>query len=178
MKSFAVLALASLASFSLSLACGSDNPEPKTPTPLPAVATLAAPVAHDRDLNSNPARISISEDIRSACGIDSADAHFAFDESAVRTQDSVVLDKLVTCFSTGALNGRQMRLVGHTDDRGDEDYNYVLGERRANAVKRYLTRGGLSASQATTTSRGELEATGTNETSWAQDRRVDVMLAE
>lgn len=177
MKPFAVLTVVSLSSFSLTVACGSDNPEPKTPASPHAVATLAAPAAHNRDVNSNQAKISISEDIRAACKIGRADAHFAFDESVVRTQDAVVLKKLVTCFSTGSLQGRQMRLVGHTDDRGDQDYNYVLGERRANAVRSYLTGAGLSGSQATSSSRGELDATGTDESTWAADRRVDVMLA-
>lgn len=129
-------------------------------------------------MESNQAKVSISEDIRSACKISASDAHFAFNQSVVRTQDTAVLKKLVDCFTTGALKGRQMRLVGHTDDRGDEEYNFVLGERRANAVNKYLTGAGLGASQATSSSRGEIDAVGTDETTWAEDRRVDVMLAQ
>jgi len=132
----------------------------------------------NQDVESNPATIQISEDIRKACGIGNADAHFAFDEAMVRTEDTAVLEKLVECFSTGALKGRQMRLVGHTDNRGDEEYNYVLGERRANAIQTYLTGAGLNGAQVTSTSRGELSATGTDEVGWAEDRRVDIVLAQ
>jgi peptidoglycan-associated lipoprotein len=179
MNSFSALAIVSVATLGLSAACGSEAPEPKTPEPPAPTATAPtpAPVAN-QDVESNPATIQISEDIRNACGIGNADAHFAFDEAMVRTKDTVVLEKLVECFSTGALKGRQMRLVGHTDNRGDEEYNYVLGERRANAIQTYLTGAGLSATQATSTSRGELNATGTDEVGWAEDRRVDIVLAQ
>ena len=179
MKSFSVLAIVSLASVGLSVACADDAPPPKTPVPPPvAVAPAPPPPPANQDVESNPAAIQISEDIRKACGIGNADAHFAFDEAMVRTQDTEVLVKLVECFSSGALQGRQMRLVGHPDNRGDEEYNYVLGERRAGAIKTYLTEAGLSATQSTTTSRGELEATGTDEIGWAEDRRVDIVLAQ
>ena len=180
MKSFSALTIVSMASFGLAAACGSEAPKPKPPAPPPPVAVAPAPPppVATQDVESNPAKIQISEDIRKACGIGNADAHFAFDEAMVRTQDTMVLEKLVECFSTGALQGRQMRLVGHTDNRGDEEYNYVLGERRANAIRTYLTGAGLSATQATSTSRGELEATGTDNIGWAEDRRVDIVLAQ
>lgn len=178
MKAFSALSIVSMASLGLAAACGSEAPKPKPPAPPPPVMVAPAPPTANLDIESNPARIQISEDIRKACGIGNADAHFAFDESMVRTEDTVVLDKLVECFSTGALQGRQMRLVGHTDNRGDEEYNYVLGERRANAIRVYLVGAGLGASQATSTSRGELEATGTDNIGWAEDRRVDIVLAQ
>ena len=178
MKSFSALAIVSLASVGFSAAC-SDPPPPKAPAPPPpVVAPAPPPPVASQDVESNPASIQISEDIRKACGIGNADAHFAFDESMVRTEDTVVLEKLVECFSTGGLQGRKMRLVGHTDNRGDEEYNYVLGERRANAIRGYLTGAGLSTAQSTSTSRGELEASGTDEIGWAEDRRVDILLAQ
>ena len=54
----------------------------------------------------------------------------------------------------------------------------VLGGKRADNVKSYLTTQGLSPGQAETTSRGELDSTGTDEPSWSEDRRVDVILAD
>jgi peptidoglycan-associated lipoprotein len=71
-----------------------------------------------------------------------------------------------------------MRLVGHADPRGDEEYNLVLGGRRSDAVKGYMTRAGLQDAQAQTTSRGEMDAEGTDESSWSNDRRVDVVLVQ
>jgi peptidoglycan-associated lipoprotein len=89
-----------------------------------------------------------------------------------------VLNKLVACFTTGKLGGRTMRLVGHADPRGEAEYNMVLGGKRADNVKVYLAAQGLPDRQAETTSRGEMDATGTDEPSWSEDRRVDVILAD
>ena len=89
-----------------------------------------------------------------------------------------MLNKLVTCFTTGKLSGRTMRLVGHADPRGEAEYNMVLGGKRADNVKVYLAAQGLPDRQEETTSRGEMDATGQDEPSWSEDRRVDVILAD
>jgi peptidoglycan-associated lipoprotein len=69
-----------------------------------------------------------------------------------------------------------MHLVGNADPRGTEEYNMVLGGARADTVKSFLRRDGLPDSRMATTSRGELDAHGTDEASWAKDRRVDLTL--
>lgn len=89
-----------------------------------------------------------------------------------------VLAQLAKCFVSGPLAGREMRLVGHADPRGASDYNMVLGGSRADTVKSFLTMKGMVADHIATTSRGELEATGADEASWAEDRRVDVLLVQ
>jgi peptidoglycan-associated lipoprotein len=71
-----------------------------------------------------------------------------------------------------------MRLVGHADPRGSDEYNMVLGSKRAENVKSGIVTEGLPDAQASTTSRGEMEARGTDEASWAQDRRVDIVLGD
>ncbi|HEX7452312.1 MAG TPA: OmpA family protein, partial [Polyangiaceae bacterium] len=81
-------------------------------------------------------------------------------------------------FSTGPLKGRELRLVGHADPRGEEEYNMVLGGRRADNVKSAIAAEGLAATKIATTSRGKLDAIGTEEASWAKDRRVDVVLGK
>jgi peptidoglycan-associated lipoprotein len=164
----------------LLVACGSDPPPPaKTPPPpAPAPAPVAAPAPAPEKPGDVPSRsnISISEDIKKACGISDAEAHFAYDSANVRPQDKAVLTKLATCFMTGPLKGRSMRLVGHADPRGDEEYNMVLGGRRGDNVKGAIAEAGMDASRMATTSRGEMDAVGTDEASWEKDRRVDVML--
>ena len=160
------------------VACGSDPPPPAAaPDPVAPPPPAAPPVppekAGDVPTRSN---INISEDIKKACGITDAEAFFAYDSANVRPQDKAVLTKLATCFSTGPLKGRQMRLVGHADPRGDEEYNMSLGNRRADNVKNAIVDAGLAAAQVATTSRGEMDATGTDEASWERDRRVDVLL--
>ena len=120
--------------------------------------------------------VHIAEDIRKACGISDADAHFAFDSATLGQTERPVLTQLATCFVSGPLRGREMRLVGHADPRGPDDYNMVLGGSRADTVKAFLTMKGVPSSRIATTSRGEMEARGTDDASWAQDRRVDVLM--
>jgi peptidoglycan-associated lipoprotein len=173
------LSLAVATSFAL-VACGSDPPRPITPTtPEPPQAITPAPAANPTEKAGDvpsKSNINISEDIRKACGITDSEAFFAYDSANVRPQDKAILQKLASCFSTGPLKGKQMRLVGHADPRGDEEYNMTLGNRRADNVKNAIVEAGLAAAQIATTSRGEMDATGTDEASWEKDRRVDVML--
>jgi len=167
-----------LCSLSLLAACGSDPPPPaKAPPPAPPPAPAAVAPAPEKP-GDIPTRsnISISEDIKKACGISDAEAHFGYDSANVRPQDKAVLTKLATCFMTGPLKGRTMRLVGHADPRGDEEYNMVLGGRRGDNVKGAIAEAGMDATRMATTSRGEMDATGTDEAGWERDRRVDIML--
>ncbi len=160
-------------------ACGSEaKPPPVAPSggtePPPVAATPAPPEKPDD--NPTQSQINISDEIRRACGITDAEAYFAFDSAHVEAAAHNVLVKLAACFTTGPLKGRNMNLVGHADPRGEEEYNMVLGGKRADNVKRALVGVGLPASQAATTSRGAMDATGTDEAGWAKDRRVDVVL--
>jgi peptidoglycan-associated lipoprotein len=125
---------------------------------------------------SSSGTLQISDEIRKACAIDRGDAFFPFDSSRLQNRDVTVLNTVARCFTTGPLKGRGMRLVGHADPRGPSEYNVTLGMSRADSVASYLQRQGVAASQTETTSRGAMDATGSNEASWAQDRRVDVML--
>jgi len=154
-------------------ACGREN----TPPPI-APAAQAQPATPLRTDSKSPTAgvIHISNDIRKACGITDADAHFAFDSASLGQAERPVLNQLATCFLSGPLAGREMRLVGHADPRGPDEYNMVLGGSRADTVKTFLTMKGVPSGHIATTSRGEMEARGTEEASWAEDRRVDVLL--
>ena len=68
----------------------------------------------------------------------------------------------------------RVTLEGHADERGTRDYNLALGERRANAAKNYLASLGVDASRIQTVSYGKErpQALGSNEESWAQNRRA------
>ncbi|MDG9930800.1 MULTISPECIES: peptidoglycan-associated lipoprotein Pal [Pseudomonas] len=73
-------------------------------------------------------------------------------------------------------NGARVVLEGHTDERGTREYNMALGERRSKAVQRYLVLQGVSPAQLELVSYGEERpvATGSDESSWAQNRRVEL----
>jgi peptidoglycan-associated lipoprotein len=121
--------------------------------------------------------ITVSQEIRRACGIGEAEAKFDFDSRRVEKTAYPVLQKIAACFTHGALARRHMKLVGHADPRGEYEYNLVLGGGRAASVKSFLVELGVTRSQIATSSRGEMDARGNDEGSWAEDRRVDVLLA-
>ena len=179
MKYAAAIILSSLA---LAAGCASDPPPPPTaptasvvPNSTINVPSPNAPTVKAGD-DPNQSNINISDEIRKACGITDTEAFFAYDSANIRPQDQAVLAKLATCFTTGPLKGREMRLVGHADNRGEDDYNMVLGQKRADNVKSAIVSAGMTPAKALTTSRGELDATGSDEPSWSKDRRVDIML--
>jgi peptidoglycan-associated lipoprotein len=120
--------------------------------------------------------VSISDEIRTKCGIPDADAYFAFDSAHVTSADHSPLDLVAKCFTNGPLAGRSVKLVGRADPRGETDYNVTLGQSRADAVGTYLTGRGMSRSKTLSTSRGAMDATGSDESGWQRDRRVDVLL--
>lgn len=166
----------------LAVGCGGEaTPPPDVPPQPPAPAPAApAPQADNPKPDDDPTKstLRISDEIRKKCGITEKDAYFAFDSANVRPQDRAILGQLAKCFKDGPLAGRQMRLVGHADPRGEDEYNMLLGQRRADNVKGAIAREGLGQEQMQTTSRGEMDASGTDEASWSKDRRVDIVLAE
>jgi peptidoglycan-associated lipoprotein len=171
-----VAALA-VASLSLLPACAASKPA-TAGAATPTTATGASQVGPAAQSVAPPTSgtVAISEEIRRACGIADQDAYFAFDSSTILTMDVAPLSAVARCFSAGPLKGRSMRLVGHADPRGSSEYNLTLGQGRADSVQGYLDRHGVERSRIGTTSRGAIDATGTDESGWAHDRRVDVML--
>ncbi len=172
-----IVTLAALSAVSIACNCRSEPAEyPATPGMTPA----SGPVPEAKKQSDLPtqAQISIAQDIVKACGISDPDAYFAFDSAKITEQAERVGKELVTCFTTGPLKGRSLRLVGHADPRGSDEYNMVLGQHRADNYMQFLVSGGLPQDKATDSSRGEMDATGTDEATWALDRRVDVLLAD
>jgi peptidoglycan-associated lipoprotein len=67
----------------------------------------------------------------------------------------------------------RVRVTGHCDPRGTEEYNLALGDRRARSVQSFLGNMGVDRSRVTTRSVGEEMASGSDEASWARDRRAE-----
>jgi len=99
--------------------------------------------------------------------------YFDFDQYALTAESRAVLlahaDKL-----KGA--SVAVRLEGHADERGSREYNMALGEKRENAVRDFLVTQGVNGSSLEVVSFGEEQpaATGSDEASWSQNRRVEV----
>ena len=147
--------------------------------PKPATAELTLSVVVERLPVGN--NLTVTSDIYRACnlravGERSASPKFAFDEAVMTRDDVIILDRIATCLTTGPLAGRRVTLIGRTDPRGTQAYNYALGARRAHNVAMYLERHHVPAPALDETSRGELDAKGRSEKTFARDRRVDIAL--
>jgi peptidoglycan-associated lipoprotein len=102
------------------------------------------------------------------CNLDAV--YFDFNESALTTEATAVLARDAECLKKV---NRGAQLIGHTDPRGTQEYNLALSERRAQSVRDHLGRLGVDGNKLSVLPRGSLDAKGTDEPSWAQDRRVD-----
>ena len=96
--------------------------------------------------------------------------YFDFNESALTTEATATLSRNADCLK---LVARPITIVGHADPRGTAEYNIALSERRAQSVQGHLSRLGIDAGRIAILPRGSLDARGTTEPTWAQDRRAD-----
>ena len=96
--------------------------------------------------------------------------YFGFNQSTITTDASNALSKNATCLKK---TDRSIDLVGRADPRGTTEYNMALSDRRAQSVRDYLRRAGIDSNRLKSIPRCALDATGTDESGWARDRRVD-----
>jgi peptidoglycan-associated lipoprotein len=111
--------------------------------------------------------------IRAVCG--GPDPYFAFDSSKPDNQAQPTMQNLVDCMRSGALVGKSIVLIGHTDPRGTADYNIKLGRERAERVKKYMIANGVDPQRVLTDSVGKADAKEAPK-DWPADRRVEIEL--
>ncbi len=97
---------------------------------------------------------------------------YAFNESSLSDEARATLDKQVGFLQQYPQDNVQV--AGNCDDRGTEEYNLALGQRRANADRDYLVAKGVAAGRITTISYGKDRpvALGDDEQAWAQNRNA------
>ena len=97
--------------------------------------------------------------------------HFDYDQAQIRSNDQPTLDRKASILQ--ANTGVKIRVSGHADERGSDEYNLALGNRRAAAAKRYLENKGVDGSRIEAVSYGEERplVQGSDENAWAQNRR-------
>jgi peptidoglycan-associated lipoprotein len=100
--------------------------------------------------------------------------YFEFDRSDLNAESREALVHHANRLKENS--GMRIRLEGHADERGTREYNLALGERRAQAVERYLQVQGVSSNQMETISYGEESpvASGSSEASYSRNRRVEI----
>ena len=166
----------------LLMACGSKpTPEPDTPSDVSDSGQAAkkkdqASKDTKGDDDGSKGTVSLDPRIVELCKLE--EPKFDFDSASLSPQATKVLDAMAACFVDGPAKGKSLKLVGHADPRGETVYNFGLGQRRAGSVAQYLGKKGVPSGRVASSSRGALDATGTDEEGWAKDRRVDIMLAE
>jgi peptidoglycan-associated lipoprotein len=154
----------------------------------PVAATSPARVARAPVTATSPARVAGAPapavTSASVAAVDSLNdqtsiltqrsVYYPFDVSAVQEDDKPVIVAHAKYLSEHP--ERKARVEGNCDERGSNEYNLALGQRRADGVKQMLVLGGAKASQIESISYGEEKpsALGHDETSWSQNRRSDI----
>jgi peptidoglycan-associated lipoprotein len=97
---------------------------------------------------------------------------FAFDKAALSSDDKATLDRQAAWL--GKFPTVNVQIAGNCDERGTEEYNIALGQRRANAARDYLVARGTADGRITTISYGKDRpvATGSDEEAWRQNRNA------
>jgi peptidoglycan-associated lipoprotein len=106
------------------------------------------------------------------------DVHFDFDRYEIRAQDKGVLDENAKWLKSNA--NAFLLIEGHADERGTNEYNLALGERRAKAARDHLVSLGIDGGRITLISLGEERPSCTErtETCWAQNRRAHFLVKQ
>jgi peptidoglycan-associated lipoprotein len=139
-------------------------PSTAVPAPAPAPAPLAGPAAP----RPSPKEFSAVDALK--------DIHFEFDKYDVRPEDAKTLDANASWLKSNAEN--LVLIEGHCDERGTNEYNLALGERRAKATMNYLVSQGVQANRITIISYGEERPVCNEKTDscWAKNRRAHFLV--
>ncbi|NNM77204.1 peptidoglycan-associated lipoprotein Pal [Sphingomonas sp. ID1715] len=146
--------------------CAKKPPKELPPAPVETPAAEVAPT------DPNAGAPQPGSQAHFVANVSSDRIFFDTDQSEVDAEDQATLQSQATYLKQYP----QVRVTieGHADERGTREYNLALGERRANAAKNYLASLGIDAGRISTISYGKErpEATGSDEQSWARNRRA------
>jgi peptidoglycan-associated lipoprotein len=187
MKSVSLLLALGLGAAMITASSCGKNPPPET-APQPAVDTAAENqrirdsidaanraaqdeaerLRRQREADSIAALNRAGEEVRTTL---LAMIHFDLDKSSIRGDDMGALDQKVAIMQANP--DLRIRIGGHCDERGSDEYNLALGNRRAQSAKQYLVSHGIDAGRIETQSWGEERPAvdGHDESSWSQNRR-------
>lgn len=141
-----------------------DVPAPTTPTPAEDETEDPLLSADMQVVNDELRRRGFSPDI-----------YFQYDEDSLSDEARNQLARNADLLKTASFT---VTIEGHADERGTNEYNLALGDRRANAVRDYLSSLGVDASRLRTLSYGEERpvCTESDESCWSQNRRAHMVI--
>ena len=139
---------------------GTTTPPPPGPTGVTGTKVEPEPV---RPTPSGPAKLVEIDELQPV--------YFDYDKYDLRPDAVAVLKKNLVWLKANP--NETVTIEGHCDERGSEQYNQVLGEKRANSVRGWLVENGIDADKLVTTSLGESQPADPrhNEAAWAKNRR-------
>jgi peptidoglycan-associated lipoprotein len=141
---------------------------PAAPAPAPPAVTPTPPAAAPPAPPPKPAEFAERAELK--------DIHFDFDKSDIRPGDAKILDANAAWLRDQP--GYLVLIEGHCDERGTNEYNLALGERRARAAMNYLVAQGVARDRFMTISYGEERPACTEkaEECWWKNRRAHFLV--
>lgn len=178
MKSRSLMVFALLAA----AACGGKKPAetpPPTPAPAPIDSTAIKARMRQDSINAAEARARAAAEAAAAAAARlqaqltaevTSMIHFDFDKSDIKPEYQADLDRKAAILKANP--ALMIQIAGNCDNRGSDEYNLALGNRRAAAAQRYLLNQGVAAGQISIVSYGEERPVdpANNETAWAMNR--------
>lgn len=171
-----------LLGLSLAAACSKKEEPPMQPTPAAGGVNQDALDRARADSIRNAQRIADSiraanEAARNAMSREetmralTATIHFEYDAFTIGSEDMALLDQKAAIMQANP--GLRIRITGHCDERGSDEYNLALGMNRATAAKDHLVRRGIDPSRIEVASLGREVPVdpASNESAWAKNRR-------
>ncbi|HWH04323.1 MAG TPA: peptidoglycan-associated lipoprotein Pal [Gemmatimonadales bacterium] len=129
---------------------------------------MADSIARARAADSAAAAARAGDEVRSMLA---TMIHFEFNKAEIQGGDQALLDQKIAILQKNP--GLRIQIAGNCDERGSQEYNLALGNRRANAAKQYLVTHGIDAGRIETVSNGEERPLDPahSEDAWAKNRR-------
>jgi peptidoglycan-associated lipoprotein len=139
--------------------------------------TEEPPSTSSRDFNEG--RSTAPENLGPQRSPDLQTVYFDFDRSDIRPDQQGVLQGNAAAIQKHT-DWKLITIEGHCDERGTEEYNLALGDRRATSAKTYLQNLGVSATKLTTVSLGASQpaVAGHDEAAWAKNRRDEFLYSK
>jgi OOP family OmpA-OmpF porin len=100
--------------------------------------------------------------------------NFEYNSADIAGSSEKTMATLAKALSSPQLEGRKFTVIGHTDASGSATYNKALSDRRAAAVRRYLTENGVAAARLKAMGKGESQLLNKAEPDAAENRRVEI----
>lgn len=153
------------------LAACSRKQAPELPEPVPPAPTPSAPAGGDHPPAGGTA--AAPDDAASRRAVLEQRIHFDFDRWDLTAEARAILSAKAPLLRDD--RSITLRIEGHADERGSDEYNLVLSNRRAAEAKRFLVEQGIEATRIEVIGLGEERplAQGSNEQSWALNRRAE-----